>query len=50
MELVSFSFFTGLTLKHANSANVDNSRLFMSTLNGEGGGGVNKVCLAMVFR
>ena len=33
------SFFTGLALKHASSANVDNSRLFMSILNGGGGGG-----------
>ena len=40
--------FTGLALKHASSANVYNSRLFMSTSNGGGGG--DKMCLANLNR
>ena len=51
MELI----FSGLALKHASSASVDNSRLFMSTSHGVvggggGGGGGDKMCLANLNR
>ena len=35
--------FTGLALKHASNANVDNSPLFMSASHGGWGGGIKCV-------